>query len=479
MTTTPASPALPRPRWARPPGAPAQQLWRPATAPHLALAALFLAAYTLIAVLRYQRFGSPSYDLGIFTEAVKAYAHLRAPIVPIKGEGFNLLGDHFSPILALLAPAFRLFPTPVTLLFAQACLFAWSTGIVSDTAARLLGRNRGLCIGAAYGLSFGLQRAADAEFHEIAFAVPLLAISCRQLLLRRWHRAAWWALPLLLVKEDLGLTVATVGVLLLWQGRRWWTGTILLAAGLAGTAAAVWWLIPHFNPQHHFDYWSKAPHHGWWQAIWQPLSRLEAWKTVAWTTGITGLLALRSPLAVLAAPTLVWRLTSTNEAFWGTGWHYSAPLMPIAFLAAADAADRLGQTSRPWLRQLADRTVTALPAVALACSAGMTYGVGDLARADAWSSGPRAATMRDALHLVPDGVRVESVNSTLASLAARTDTYWVGGSKTRPPDYLLLDLQGWGDGIKDPAAYGAQLHPGATYELLLNRDHVAVLRLQP
>ena len=45
----------------------------------------------------------------------KAYAHLQAPIVPVKGDGFNLLGDHFHPILILLGPIWRLFPTPLSL----------------------------------------------------------------------------------------------------------------------------------------------------------------------------------------------------------------------------------------------------------------------------------------------------------------------------------------------------------------------------
>jgi uncharacterized membrane protein len=474
-----ATVTIPRPRWARPATAAPPRIWRPATAPHLALAAVFLAAYTLASVLRYQRFGSPSYDLGIFTEAVKAYAHLRAPVVPIKGDGYNILGDHFSPILALLAPVFRLFPSAVTLLFAQAALFAWSTGVVSDTAARFLGRARGLCVGTAYGLSFGLQRAVDVDFHEIAFAVPLLAVVCRQLLLRRWHRAAWWALPLLLVKEDLGLTVAAVGILLLWLGRRWWTGTILLAAGLAGTALAIWWIIPHFNPAGHFDYWSKAPHHGWWQAAWQPISRLQTWKTIAWTVCITGLLAVRSPLAILALPTVAWRMASTNDAFWGTGWHYSATLMPIVFLAAVDTADRIGTTRRLWLRQAADRTITSLPAVALACCAGMTYGIGDLARADAWTGGHTAATRAAALRTIPDGATVEATNAVLAQLASRTDAYWYGASKARPPQYVVYDRHDWSNGPKpeDTVAAAEGLHPGTAYRVVFQRDDITVLRL--
>ena len=35
----------------------------------------------------------PSWDLAIFSEMAKAYAHGQAPIVPIKGDDFNLLGE--------------------------------------------------------------------------------------------------------------------------------------------------------------------------------------------------------------------------------------------------------------------------------------------------------------------------------------------------------------------------------------------------
>ena len=68
----------------------------------------------------------PSWDLAIFSQLAKDYAGFQAPIVPIKGEGFNLLGDHFHPILVLLAPAWWIAPSPLTLLIVQNLLLAVS-----------------------------------------------------------------------------------------------------------------------------------------------------------------------------------------------------------------------------------------------------------------------------------------------------------------------------------------------------------------
>ena len=113
------------------------------------LAAVLFVAYAAVSVGRYRRLGTRSYDLGIYEQTVRAYAHFQAPIVELKGPGYNVLGDHFSPVTVLLAPFYRVFPSPVTLLVLQAALFALSAIPVTRAAARLLGRARGLALGVA------------------------------------------------------------------------------------------------------------------------------------------------------------------------------------------------------------------------------------------------------------------------------------------------------------------------------------------
>ncbi|NUP38743.1 MAG: DUF2079 domain-containing protein [Streptomyces sp.] len=201
------------------------------------LAAVFSVAYFLLSLVRYRRMLTMSWDLGIFEQAVKGYAHLHAPTTALKGPGFNALGDHFSPIDALIAPFYRVFPTPVTLLAAQALLFALSVVPVTRGAGLLLGRGRGLAIGAAYGLSWGVQRAVDFDYHEIAFAMPLLAFSLEAVVRKRWAPALWWALPLVLVKEDLGVTAAMIGAIVWWRTRESEQAGALVPAQAAASRA--------------------------------------------------------------------------------------------------------------------------------------------------------------------------------------------------------------------------------------------------
>jgi uncharacterized membrane protein len=316
--------------------------------PWLIALAVF-AAYLPISVFRYLRFEPTSWDLGIFTEYVKQYAHLHAPIVDIRGPGFNLLGDHFHPIVALIAPFFRLFPTPVTLLVAQALLAAVSVVPVSRAAAYRLGTGTGRAIGAAYGFSWGLQQMVNYDFHEIAFAVPLLACSLSALIRGRTRAAVLWALPLVLVKEDQGFTLAAIGIVIALTYKRPRAGLFLTAWGLAWSLLAITVIIPHFSPTHSYLYWSDggsvSPVGGHF-SVDGVFSQLMAGASTKVPTLVmillpTAFLALGSPLVLIALPSLLLRFVGTNPYYWGTDWHYNATVMPIVFLAAIDAMTRI------------------------------------------------------------------------------------------------------------------------------------------
>ena len=323
-------------------------------------------AYTAISLSRLIQLNPTSWDLGIYTEYVKQYAHLRAPIVDIRAPGFNLLGDHFQPIVAVLAPFFRVFPSAATLLVGQALLAAASVFPVGHLAREKLGVGPSRAIAVAYGFSWGLQQLAQFDFHEIAFAVPLLAFSLCALARGQTRAAVCWALPLVFVKEDQGFTVAAIGIYLVVAGLRakvpapgsrrdpegrgrMLAGQFLLIWGFAWSFVAIGLIIPHFNPAHQYQYWTDggvlAP--GGHPSVFGLVRQLlHAWpdklQTLVMLLLPTAFIALRSPLALIAVPSLLLRFIATNSSFWGTYWHYNATLMPILFVAAIDALARIG-----------------------------------------------------------------------------------------------------------------------------------------
>jgi uncharacterized membrane protein len=435
------------------------------------VAAATAAVYGTFAILQWRRFESPSWDLGIFTELAQDYSVLHAPVVPIKGPGFNLLGDHFSPILVLLGPVYRVFPSPVTLLLLQVLLLAASVYVVTALAARRLALPVAATIGTAYGLSFGLQGAVSVQFHEVAFAVPLLALSLGAVVSDRPRRAALFALPLLLVKEDLGLTVAVIGVLLLARHARRW-GLALVLAGVGGFLLVTVVLIPAFNPGHGWRYSDTIPVGLYLSHPWSLITSLgdpRKVQTVALLLGTAGVIGCRSLTFLAVIPTLLWRFYSTNSGYYGYQWHYSAVLMPIAAVALIDVLSRWnGRGARR-------RAVTIAVAASVALATGLLTPdppLGRLLQPSAYATTPRIAAARNAVALVRPGRVVVSDSSLIAYLAAKDETYYAGVSGIAAPDYYVIDAVGggWGSPPKDLARFAESQYPGHRYASLYSSN---------
>jgi len=428
------------------------------------LAGVFFVAYSAVSLIRYRHMASRSWDLGIFEQAVRAYAHLRVPVADLKGPGADILGDHFSPVTALLAPVYRVFPSPVTLLVAQAALFAVSAVPVTRAAGALLGRRRGLALGLAYGLSWGLQRAVDFDFHEICFAVPLIAWSLEAVLAGRWRRALCLALPLVLVKEDLGVTLAAIAVVVAIRARRTsprtaWYALGVAVLGLAATVVTLTLVIPAFNTTGAYGYWDKVGGSGGGGPFDGFDTKL---RTLAWLLIPTsGLLALRSPLLLVALPTVGWRFFSSSSSYWGTDWHYSAVLMPVVTLALADALTVVGNSPRPRLRSYAHHVPTAVVAAALALTT--TLPMSALTEPDAYGKPARVKAVERLLARIPDGASVEANIGPISRLTSRCRVFWVGNTRGIAPDFIAVDNnRKW---LSDAEAYAKQLHPRATYTI--------------
>ncbi|MFP3991955.1 DUF2079 domain-containing protein [Streptomyces sp. E11-3] len=428
-------------------------------APYYLATALFVA-YSVISVSRYRQLRTMSWDLGIFEQAIRGYAQLQAPLADLKGPGAHILGDHFSPVTALLAPAYRLFPSPVTLLIAQAALLALSAVPVTRAATRLLGPARGLALGIAYGLSWGIQRAVDFDFHEICFAVPLIAFALEAILRERWRAALWWALPLVLVKEDLGATTAAIALVVVVRARRTSPRMVPYAIGVVvfGAVAALLTftvLIPAFNTTGAYDYWNKVGGGG------GPFDGLDTkLRTLGWLLlPTTGLLALRSPLLIVALPTVGWRFLSSDSHYWDTGWHYSAVLMPVVILALADAIDLYRRSARPRLRAYALQLPAAVAAASLALTTALP--LARLTESDTYRKSDRVIAAERLLDRIPDGAKVEANIGPISRLTSRCRVFWVGRTEGVTPDFIALDNRS--GRFKDPQGYAGRLHPRVGY----------------
>jgi uncharacterized membrane protein len=456
--------------------------------------------YAAVSLARLHRFASRSWDVAIFEQAIAGYAHLGPPIVDVQGPGANFFGDHFSPALAIFAPAYRLFPHTETLMLGQALLVAVSVVVVARAGTRHLGFAPGLAVGAAYGLSWGVQSAVDFDFHEVAIAAPLLALAGAAYLDRDWLRVAMWTLPLILVKEDLALTVAAVGVVLVLTSgeggargmsgqararhrgstgaRRWGIGLAL--AGIVSFAVTTVWIIPAYNAEGSYRFWPQDEAGiglaerlvGLPVALVSPSVKLV---TLLLVVVVTAALALRSPWVLVAVPALVIRFLSDNESYWGTDFHYSLTVMTVVFVALLDAIARTRVHGPDWLRPVAVHAPTAAAAVAVALCA--SFPLWTLIEPATYDGGTRADHAGAVLAAVPPGSSVASDIGLLSPLVAERTAYWVGSDLgTVQPDYVVLDAATWSGPARDGVDYAEQLVPGAAYERVLHRGTFQVMR---
>ncbi|MEV7602411.1 DUF2079 domain-containing protein [Kitasatospora sp. NPDC089797] len=461
------------------------------------VAALFAPLYAAVSLTRHARLESAGFDLGIFEEAVRGYSRLEAPVVALKGTDFNLLGDHFSPVLAVLAPFYRLWPGPGTLLVAQAVLIALSAVPVTGYAVRVLGTAGGAVAGIAYGLSAGLQSAVEFDFHEVAFAVPLAAAAAVALARGRYGPAVAWALPLLLVKEDQGLLVAALGAFVWWRGRRRLGAVTVLVAAAVGLLVTLV-VIPALNPGGAYSYAHMGEYHGA-----NPLARLllpaVKARTVLVLLAPTLLLALRSPLVLLPAVLLAARFWVDNPVYWRSGQHYDAVPAVLVFTAGLHGAALLLGRSRASRgpgpgRGLGRGPGAAVAAGMLAVTVALTAGgpVAGLLSAQAWRGDGRAARVREVLAVVPDGARVAAGNHLAPQLTGRCtvslfpyldppDGQQVPGGWGGPvADWLAVQdgLDGFPVPQEDQRRFLARLVDGGGYRLVARGAGVAVYRWQ-
>ena len=425
------------------------------------LAVLATLAYGLLGTQQWRNLVAPSWDLGIFTQLAKAYGQFEPPIVPIKGDEVNLLGDHFHPILALLAPVWWVWPSGEALLWTQGLLLGISAIPLTRVAIDRLGPGLGSAAGAAYVFSFGLQAAAAVQFHEIAFAVPLLALSLTALLRGRMPATIAWAAPLVLVKEDLGLTVAVLGAIIALRHRSHRVEGIGLACWGAGWfLLSTFLILPLLNVGGQYDYTDNlgSPL----EVFWPPVK----WMTVGMLLLAAGVIGARSPVIWMMVPTLAWRLTGTVDFYWDWYWHYNAVLIPITLAAMLDAlGDRRTQRASAWLRTDAPLPPRRVRITAVAASAAVTLVVGnsmpllDLARPEQWELTWRAQPAQEALEAVPDDSVLAVDITLLAQAVPAHEVQWLHGPNQRVPDCVLADEYSFswnGDPPDDVAAWAQQ-----------------------
>ena len=452
---------------------------RGALARVLVIACAFAAAYSVYGLFRHWHFDSGAFDLGIFDQVVWHLSRFEVPASTVRGYS-NILGDHFSPVLALLAPLYWIAPRPETLIVAQGILLALSIVPVFVYARRRLPVGPACGLAIAYGLFWGMQRTATFDFHEVAFAPIVIAIAILALDAKRWP--LFWAMAALLmvVKEDLIPLVGGFGLLLLLR-RHIRQGLLAIVISCVAFTVIVWFVIPAMAGSGQFGYtgaYAETMQDPWRIPILFFTPALKV-RTILSLFAPFLFLPLLSPLSILIVPMAAERFLASSPNLWGTAFHYWAPAAPVLAMGAADGLARVVA----WLRtrrldSRAEVTMRACAAVCVVLSA-ILPGHQPLLRL------ARPSTYRDAavqqtgelvVALVPAGASVVAQGPILPHLSTRDQIFLLEQKQTDAEYFIATErLDPWPLGSLDELRTEIDAHRRRGYQPVFERDGWVVL----
>jgi uncharacterized membrane protein len=336
---------------------------------------IFVFTFSTLSLRRHAALGTNGLDLGNVNQALWNTAHgdflAFTNMAPIRSR----LALHVEPILLLFVPFYWVgLGGPKLLLIVQAIVVGlgalplywlardtFSAQPATDSIDRTV---LPIVFPLAYLLLPALEAAVMYDFHAVTLAPTFLLYAFYYSPLgsypfgkrahvgrKRDHR---WLFGLFVVlalacKEDMGLTVAMLGLYMMIARRAWRWGSVTIWAGLTWFAVAVFLIQPQFSPTGSNI---QVDRYAWlgntpfaiisnllrrpglvWEHLWQQAN------VVGYLSGLllpAAFLPLLSPLAWLPAlPSLAINLLSDNPFTWRLeDFHYAAPIAPFVFIAA-------------------------------------------------------------------------------------------------------------------------------------------------
>jgi uncharacterized membrane protein len=437
------------------------------------------------------------FDLGNMVQAVWSTAEGRPLETTNSADGEQIvrLGGHADPFLVLLTPVWSVWPSPLSLAFAQVAVVALGALPVFWLARRHL-HDEGIAgvLALAYLAYPWVATSAVSSIHPVTFAITFFLFCIWCLDTDRLVAFAVFAGLAMSTGELMGLPVAALGIwFALARGRRL-AGAVIALAGLAWSVFAVYVVVPAYSPEGDsmffgfYDEVGGSPQGVIRMLLSDPgvvLGALFEGHDIVYLVWLglplLFLFVLTPGLALVALPQLLANWLSDFRSMSDPRYHSLAAVVPFLIAATVFSVAKIG---------LPRRTLAA--AAILVCSATLTLAVGPWARAV--GSTPlggrervpeaRAEALAAAVRVVPDGVAVTASNTAGGHLSDRQYIYsvpnlgratWVVVDTADPwvvtPDSPLLSRR-----PKVVRAFAARIEADPGWERVFAREGVLVFR---
>jgi len=325
------------------------------------LAIIFATYFIYFLTAKQDAFLTNAEDLGIMDQALWNTLHghlLHQTICNVVSDtncagfqGLSRFALHFEPILFPLYLLYLIWPDPKTLLIVQTLVVA-SGAFPAFWLVRLRLHNEwaGVAIALLYLLYPAQQNALNFDFHAVTFTSALLLFTLYFMYTRRTALLFLFALLSMACKEEIPLLVACFGLWSMLFQHRWRSGFILVILALSWISLSLY-IFHLYSPTGNalllsrYTYLGNNPLQMVSTILRHPLSLFNKhiWepKHLAYLTTLlvpSGYLPVLAPwVLILALPTVLLNLFSTDPGMYSGLFQYNAEIVPVLIFATIEA----------------------------------------------------------------------------------------------------------------------------------------------
>lgn len=332
---------------------------------------VFIFIYSLAAVLvslnRHWQYQTFYFELGLYQQALWNVSQGLGPIIYHPRFGFNsLFADHLEVTYLFLAPIFKFFAKSEFLLIIQAVgvgISGWLVFLIAKS--RKISDLPASAITFSYLMFVGLQNAVITDFHPTTLVPLFLAGVVIVLDKKNWKALVLVLAATLLLREDIGLMLASLGPWLYFffkSRSQKLAAAVMVIAGLTWSILAITVVIPKISGMA-YSYqpmWPKSFIQGI-NSFFFPLD--PKFKTLAISLANFSFLPLFVPSTW---PALIFHyvqrfvLNSAGTRF-VLGMHYNAPAAIILALSSISAMEFFRNHKLKTLLKLTSATLIVIP----------------------------------------------------------------------------------------------------------------------
>ncbi len=295
--------------------------------------------------IRHAMFHTGAFDLGIYDQVVYLISQGQPPISSFLG--FHHLGNHAAFSVYPLGLLYKIYPDVHWLFAVQAvalALGAWPTWSLARQAG--LKQSQALAIAAVYLLYPVVSNVNLFDFHPEVMALPVLLGA---ILAARLNRVGWFTVAIVFVlgcKAVLSLTVAALGIWLLFFEKKRRCGAIALSLGTAWFMVVTQVIIPTFSGTepaavYRYGYLGNSVPEIVKNLLLKPGLILETinvrdslrYLFQVFVPVIWGLFPQHLAPLIAALPTLILNILSVNPEQRNIGVQYTVPVIPFLVVA--------------------------------------------------------------------------------------------------------------------------------------------------